>query len=168
MGGGLSVEHPLPPNGVDLRAEVAAHQRSRVEQAMTRAGGDPGEAARLLRVSALELARLQAGPVRSTSAERAAAGTGRTGSRVNGSRQTGATPPPPPDDKVGRIERGVEVISSAAIRRLATDGFTERQIANRLGCNPFVVEKVLRMQAERSELRKCGPLPLTMPPEREP
>lgn len=47
-------------------------------------------------------------------------------------------------------------LTAAFIRRLHADGLTERQIAN-LGVEPFVVEKVLRVQKERSELRKCAP-----------
>ena len=56
-------------------------------------------------------------------------------------------------DRLPRIDRGVELITAAAIRRLSADGLTERQIASRLGCNPFAVEKVLRETTE-AEVRR--------------
>lgn len=129
----------LPPAGVDLRAEIAEHQSWRVEQAINRAGGNIAVAARLLRVSQLEFMRLQRGaPLRMP--------------------QATSLPRVPTDPcEIARIEGGVEVISRAAIRRLAAEGYAPRQIATRLGLrSPYFVEKVLRAEAE---LAKCGPLP---------
>ena len=156
MSAAVEMAVALPPEGVDLRATLAAHQCSLVEQALARSEGDLQAAAKLLRVSPLELTRLHAA-LRAPSPD----ARGRTGSRVNGSRARAVSPVV--EDEIPRVERGLERISGAAIRRLAVDGFTEKQIASRLGVNPYVVEKVLRMQAEQTELRKCGPLP----PERE-
>jgi hypothetical protein len=162
----MSVEHPLPFEGVDLRAELAAHQRSRVEQALARTKGNLAEAARLLRMTPLELARLQAAaralppiprPVTSTTASR------RPGRPLQAVRRVSVATVEAVAG-ASRIDRGVEVISGPAIRRFAADGLNERQIAKRLGCNPFVVEKVLRMQAEKGELRKCGALPAEQEP----
>jgi hypothetical protein len=153
MGGTAGV---LPPDGVDLRAVLADQQCSLVEQALARSEGDLQAAAKLLRLSPLELTRLHAG-LRAPSPDT----RGRTGSRVNGSRVRAVSPVV--EDEIPRIERGREIISAGAIRRLARDGFSEKQIASRLGCNYYVIEKVLRMQRESTELRKCGPLP----PERE-
>lgn len=135
----------LPPDGLDLRAELAAHQHSLVEQALARAGGDLQAAAKLLRITPLELTRLHAGaalapypvarqPLRRPEEERVA--------------------------EIARIDRGVELISRAAIRRLHAEGRTPGQIAKRLGVNPFVIEKVLRAEAE---LAKCA----ATPPERQ-
>jgi hypothetical protein len=166
----LSVVHPLPGEGVDLRAEVAAHQRSRVEQAMTRAGGDLGEAAKLLRVTPLELARLVPGAAPAAASGSPAAST----KPAAPSRPSRSSLGPRPsltttltraerDALIPRIEGGIERISAAVIRRLAAEGMSEQRIASRLGCNPHVIEKVLRMQAENAnaigEPRKCGHLP---------
>ena len=148
VGGGMSVVHPLPPEGVDLRAELRAHQRSRVEQALVRAAEDPALAAKLLRITPLELAGLREGmgeaapPPPPPSPPRPPAQAAARARRVA-----------PPSDEMPRVERGVEVISRAAIRRLEAEGRTPKQIAGRLGVNLFVVEKVLR----EAELAKCGP-----------
>lgn len=144
----MAVGHPLPPEGVDLRAELADHQRSRVEQALARAQGDLNAAAKLLRVTALDVARMQAGHI-------AAAGAKQAQKRG---------PAQPTEVKLGeisRIERGVEVISAAVIRRLHAEGRSSVQIARRLGCNHMTVEKVLRMETERAvrELHADGVTP---------
>lgn len=128
----------LPPDGIDLRAELVAHQRWRVEQAINRAGNLAG-AARLLRVSQLELLRMQRGgllPIVPPTPNR----------RV-----------PTGESELTRIEAGVEIVSRATIRRLHGEGYSPRQIATRLGLrSPYFVEKVLRAEAE---LAKCGPVP---------
>jgi hypothetical protein len=123
----------LPPEGVDLRAELVDLQSARVRQALEQSGGDLARAARLLRMSRLDLMRLEA---------RIADGTG-------------APPAPDPIDpgNAARIAGGVEFISAAAIRRYAVEGLDERAIASRLGCNVFIVEKVLREQVEASVRR---------------
>lgn len=140
----MAIVHPLPPDGVDLRAELAEHQRSRVEQALAHAQGDLDGAAKLLRLTPLELVRLQAGHI--------------AVSRVRPAPVKVATVK---HDEIPRIERGVEFISAAAIRRLRAEGRSPHQIANRLGCNPFVVEKVLRIETERAvrKLRAEGVAP---------
>jgi DNA-binding CsgD family transcriptional regulator len=143
-GGGMAVVHPLPPGGVDLRAELAEHQRCRIEQALARTQGDTALAAKLLRMAPLDLVRLQAGHIAVASAKSTAA-----------KRATVKL------DDIPRIERGVEMISAAAIRRLRAEGRSPQQIAGRLGCNPFVVEKVLRIETERAirRLRAEGVAP---------
>lgn len=152
----------LPPEGTDLRAELVELQAALVEQAMQRAGGDRSAAAKLLRITPLELVRMQANP---------AALARQLGPVMKQSNEA-----PPRSRPVGvpaaavalapgdlpRCEQGVERISRAVIRRLDAEGLTPRQIANKLSVNPFVVEKVLRMEAEA--MRKCGPRPA---PERE-
>lgn len=124
----------LGPEGVDLRAELDALQSARVSQALEQTGGDLSRAAKLLRMSRLDLLRLEA--------------------RLAAARAPGAAPPrfePPLVDAsaIPRIESGVEFVSAAAIRRLDAEGYTERQIAGHLGCNAYLVEKVLREATER-------------------
>lgn len=131
----------LPPDGVDLRAELDALQSARVSQALAQAGGDLGAAARLLRMSRLDLMRLEA---RLSEPPRSPGGRRRR------------EPRPPETTAFPRIERGVEFVSAAAIRRLSVDGLTERQIARKLGCNPFIVEKVLREQTATEVRRLVG------------
>lgn len=112
----------LPPDGIDLRAELADLQSARVRQALEQADGELGQAARLLRMSRLELLRLEARLILDD-----------------------APPPATPDPPtLPRISDGVALISAAAIRRYADEGRNERWIASQLGCNPFMVEKVLR------------------------
>jgi hypothetical protein len=117
----------LPPDGIDLRAELVALQRTRVRQALEQSRGDLAGAARLLGMSPLDLARLAA--------------------RLDG--DAPRSPPPVDEPPVPRIAGGVEFVSAAAIRRYAADGYSEREIYKRLGCNPYLVEKVLREQTER-------------------
>jgi hypothetical protein len=126
----------LPPDGIDLRAELDALQSARVSQALAQSSGDLAQAARLLRMSRLELLRLE---------ERLA---GRAPEAFGRRRE-----PEPDVTPIPRIEGGLEIVSAAAIRRLAADGFTERQIGARLGCNPYIVEKVLREDIERDVRR---------------
>lgn len=116
----------LPPDGIDLSAELVALQRTRVRQALEQSRGDLTGAARLLGMSPLDLARLAA--------------------RLA---EPGDSPPPVDEPPVPRIAGGVEFVSAAAIRRYAADGYSEREIRKRLGCNPYLVEKVLREQTER-------------------
>lgn len=126
----------LPPDGVDLRAELDALQSARVSQALERSGGDMARAAKLLRMTRLDLLRLE--------------------QRLSGRDEVGRArprfePPPlgPTAALIPRIQDGVEFVSAAAVRRLAEDGLTERQIASRVGCNAFIVEKILREDTER-------------------
>jgi hypothetical protein len=121
----------LPPEGIDLRAELVALQSARVRQALGQACGDYGKAARLLRMSRLDLVRL----------ETQLAGDG-----------TSLLAPPDPRG-IPRIAGGVEFISAAAIRRYAAEGLDEKEIARTLGCNGFLVEKVLREQTEAEIVR---------------
>lgn len=117
----------LPPEGIDLRAELAELGSARVRQALEQSAGDYARAAKLLRMRAGELIRLE-------------------------SRLAGAPDPREPAinlDNVSRISGGVERISAAVIRRLAADGLDERAIAGRIGCNPWLVERVLREQRAR-------------------
>lgn len=129
----------LPPDGVDLRAELGALQSARVSQALAQSGGDLTRAARLLRMTRLELLRLES------------CLTGDPRARPRRRQE------PDPDEldasHIPRIAGGVQVVSAAAVRRLAADGYTERQIATRLGCNPYIVEKVLREDTERAVRR---------------
>ncbi len=119
---------PLPPEGIDLRAELAELGSVRVRQALEQSDGDYGRAAKLLRMRPGELIRLE-------------------------SRLAGESDAPAGDvinlANVSRIAGGVERISAAVIRRLAAEGLDERTIAKRVGCNPFLVEQVLREQTRR-------------------
>lgn len=125
----------LPPEGIDLRAEITALQSRRVAQALARADGDATVAAKLLRVTRLDLARMQAG--------------------VSAMAWSRSTPKPAPvqPDEVPNIRGGVEVITRAAVRRLHHEGRTPDQIAKRLGVNAYAIEKILRAEAE---IAKCG------------
>jgi hypothetical protein len=134
---GVNVSAALPPEGIDLRAELVALQSVRVRQALEQAGGDLARAARLLRMSRLDLMRLEA---------RLADGS------VIGDRRSAPEPAIDPST-VSRVAGGVELISAAAIRRYAAEGFDEKTIAARLGCNVFIVEKVLREQTEAAVRR---------------
>ena len=143
MGGGMTVSHPLPAEGIDLRAELAEHQRSRIAQALVRAEGDSTAAAKLLRLTPLELVRMQAGHI-AVAATRQGVQTQSKRTLVGLGVERGDIP---------RIERGVEMISVAVIKRLRAEGLEPEQIARRLGCNHFVVEKVLRIETERAVRR---------------
>lgn len=132
----------LPPDGIDLRAELVALQSARIRQALDLAGGDYGRAARLLRMSRLDLARLE------TRLESEGAGV----AHVTCGASNCAGPHLEPRD-IPRIANGVEMISAKAIRTYAAEGLGERAIARRLGCNVYVVEKVLREQSEAEIVR---------------
>jgi RNA polymerase sigma factor for flagellar operon FliA len=139
--GTAAMKATLPEEGVDLRAELVAYQSELVAQALARSGGNRAAAARLLRVSPLELTRMEA------KARRPCIGA------------LPALPAPStrvPAADMPQIRGGLEVISRAAIRRMTAEGLTPGQIASRLGVNPYVVEKVQRAEAE---LAKCGPVP---------
>lgn len=125
-----AVAYELPPDGVDLRAELAEHQRALVEQALDRAGGNHARAAHLLGLRPLELYRLAGGRLE----------------LVDGMAPAPAKGAPP------KLE-----ISRTSIRAMAADGWTPREIAVALSINQFAVEKILRAEAE--QLAKCGPLP---------
>ena len=169
----------LPEEGIDLLLAIRQYQRSFVAQALHRAHGNRDAAAKLLRVTPLDLARLEAG---------ARVSVRPPGPIMKQPHETpdesvtpvspvcvGALPslphrphPPlqPPQRRVPvedmpRLDQGIERISRAVIRRLDADGLTPRQIASRLGVNAYVIEKVLRAEAE---LRKCGAVAV---PERE-
>ena len=133
----VAIALDLPPEGVDLRAELAAHTRVRVNQALGRARDDLTAAARLLRVSPLELSRLSAGAQLVLAAPAA---------------PPAPAPAPVAPTEFSRIEGGREILSRAAIRRLAAQRFTARQIADRFGVNEYFVEKILRAEGE---LAKC-------------
>lgn len=125
----------LPEGGVDLRAELVALQRARMRQALDKSAGDLAKAARLLRMSRAELVRLES---RLTDGE----------STLPAARTPGASEVLDPSS-VSRIVGGVERISAAVIRRLADEGLDEGAITQRVGCNPFIVEKVLRERTRR-------------------
>lgn len=121
----------LPPKGADLRAELAALQRKRVSQALSRTGGDADKASRLLRITRLDLMRLEA-----SLAERDA----RRGKM-----------PEPDAGALPRIADGVEFVSRAVIRRYTSEGKSIKWIAARLGTNPYLVERVVR-EHRRAEI----------------
>lgn len=133
----------LPPEGIDLCAELAELGSARVRQALEQSGGDYRRAAKLLRMHRGELVRLEsrlAGQASSAPLDRTTLAIIR--------------PPSPGDDvvsadNVSRVAGGIERISAAAIRRLAAEGLDERSIAKRIGCNHFLVERVLREQTRR-------------------
>jgi len=124
----------LPEGGIDLRAELVTLQRARMRQALEKSGGDLARAARLLRMSRAELVRLES-RLTDDSTLPAASAPGDPGTIDPSS--------------VSRIVGGVERISAAVIRRLADEGLDETAITNRVGCNPFIVEKVLRDRTKR-------------------
>jgi DNA-binding CsgD family transcriptional regulator len=135
---GLVESFVLPPNGIDLRAELDALRSARVSQAMAQSGGDVGRAARLLRMSRRDLLLLEARLAR------------------GGPSASSEGAEPKLDASLPRIERGVEFVSAAVIRGLHADGLTQRRIAERLGCNPYLVEKVLRKDTENEVRRLAG------------
>lgn len=126
----------LPPDGIDLRAELVALQSARLRQALDQAGGDYAAAARLLRMSRLDLARLE--------------------SRLAGEAHA-ITAEPSLDDldasRIPRISGAVEFFSARVIKQYAAEGVGERAIASRLGCNPYLVERVLREQTQAEIVR---------------
>lgn len=125
----------LPEGGIDLRAELVTLQRARMRQALEKSGGDLARAARLLRMSRAELVRLESRLTDGDSTLPAARGPG--------------DPQAIDPSSISRIVGGVERISAAVIRRLADEGLDETAITNRVGCNPFIVEKVLRDRTKR-------------------
>lgn len=128
----------LPEGGVDLKAELVALTRARVRQALEKTSGDLAGAARLLRMARGELVRLEARITDADSTLPAARAPGEPELDVHA---------------VSRIVGGVEVISAAVIRRLAAEGLDEAEITRRVGCNPFIVERVLREQKSTEILR---------------
>lgn len=126
----------MPPDGVDLRAELDALQSARVSQALEASKGDLTQAAKLLRMSRLDLLRLE---------QRLADARGPRGRK----RPPRFEPPPIEQTEIPHVRNGVEYVSAAAIRRLATEGKSEKEITRLLGCNPYAVEKVLREETER-------------------
>lgn len=141
----MSMNHigELPVDGVDLRSELLELQRARVSQALARAAGDLGVAAGLLRMKRLDLVRLES--------RLAAAMPSNGDAPRRGEPELGVQP-----ETVNRIAGGVEYVQAAVIRRLKAEGLDERKIATRLGCNPYLVERVLREQTEREVLRLDG------------
>jgi DNA-binding CsgD family transcriptional regulator len=133
----------LPPDGVDLRAELAEIETARVRQALDRTRGDITAAARLLRMTRLDLIRLES----------------RTRT-IEPSVPPPAAPAPvfpaPTTTPGTRLSGGVFVISAAAVLQLAAEGLDEKQIARRLECNVYLVEKVLRAERDRSVRRLAG------------
>lgn len=144
---GEPVMSTLPENGVDLRAELARYQDWMIDQALIRTLGNKAKAARLLglkRTTLVEMLNAR-GRILPAPAQ--------------------PTEPEPDDDEpktsphatrmptLPRIVGGVERISAAVIRRYAIEGLDEKQIARRLGCNPFLVEKVLREQTAAEIVR---------------
>lgn len=134
-----SVLGELPSEGIDLRAELAELESARVRQALAQSGGNLTAAARLLRMSRGELLRLGARLM----CERAGV-AGALPPEAREAREVAR------DNGASRIAGGVELVSAAAIRRLAAEGWSEKRIAGRLGVNAFVVEKVLRRDTERA------------------
>lgn len=124
----------LPPDGIDLRAELVALQSARLRQALDQAGGDYTGAARLLRMSRLDLARLEA--------------------RLAGEAHNAE---PSLDDldasRIPRIAGAVEFFSAKVIKQYAAEGKGEKTIASLLGCNVFLVERVLREQTQAEIVR---------------
>lgn len=128
----------LPEGGIDLRAELVTLQRARVRQALEKTSGDLAGAARLLRMTRTELVRLES---RLTEGDPTLPAT---------------RPPGEPELDVriaSRIVGGIEVVSAAVIRRLDAEGLDASEIVRRVGCNPFIVERVLREQKRAEILR---------------
>lgn len=119
----------LPSGGIDLRSELVELASARVRQALAQSDGDYALAAKLLRMRPAELVRLE--------------------SRLLAGGPSAAAIDVVNLGNVSRFAGGIEHISAAAIRRLAAEGLDERAIAKRMGCNPFVVERVLREQTRR-------------------
>jgi hypothetical protein len=119
----------LPPRGIDLRAEVLILQRTRLRQALAAAKGDVDRAAKLLRVTPLDLLRLE---------ERFAKGASKRGAEPDAS-------------SIPRIAGGLQLVSRAAICRYSAEGKDVKTIARLLGCNRYLVEKVV-VEFRKSEI----------------
>jgi len=57
---------------------------------------------------------------------------------------------------IGEVAGGLGVIYAAAVRRLAADGLSQRQVADRLGTSSPYVERLLRRRVEREVVRLVG------------
>lgn len=73
----------------------------------------------------------------------------------------GVRPPPAPATAVDparstTVREGLLVVSAAAVVQLAAEGLDEWAISRRLGCNVYLVEKVLRAEKDRSVRRLAG------------
>jgi hypothetical protein len=50
--------------------------------------------------------------------------------------------------KDSRYDRGIEFVQAAVIRGYRAEGLTPSEITEKVGCNPYLVEKVLRKDTE--------------------
>lgn len=146
----------LPEEGINLRVELVRYQDWMIEQALIRTQGNKSQAAKLLGLKRTTLVMMLTTKGRLLpSAELEAApgaidGDGEPPTTVRRREETAVPRVGDVDVRnIGHIAQGVEMISAAAIRRYAADGLTRRQIANRLGCNPYIVDRVLREHLQR-------------------
>jgi hypothetical protein len=146
----MDAHHQLPEEGLDLRQQLLACYDQLFGQALLRTNGDRPEAARLLGSNLVWLARIQRillqPDLQSSPTPASEAPTLLDLPRLKG-------PSKVDPEELGRLDQGVVKITRSVIRRLAAEGDTPRQIANKLGVNTYFIEKVLRGEAEL--LSKC-------------
>ncbi len=135
----------IPEAGLDLSRAVDAYREWLVEQALIRTNGNVSEAARLLNVKRTTLDRMR---MRGTQVRLVP-------------RLPSVSPSAPPEPVTGVHERarpetsgnGVMRFSRTRAAELRGEGLSIVAIARELGCNRYMVEKLL---SEPRPLRKCG------------
>jgi hypothetical protein len=138
----------IPEAGLDLSHAVTAYREWLVEQALIRTNGNVSEAARLLNVKRTTLDRMRHRLSQVRLVPRLVPGL-----RALASNETD------PDTGVhakGEAQSGGDGVMRFSPRRVAemkARGLNNAQIGNELGCNRYMVERLLR---EATGLAKCG------------
>jgi len=146
--GGTAAPSTLPEAGLDLAASLMAYRDWMVSQALIRTSGNKSEAAKLLKVKRTTLNEIlrTASPVQLVQ-------------RPASSKRAPSEPPPSqaePDTGVHERARPAApvLIKRSTVAAFAAQGLNVRQIATELGCNRYMVEKILR-ELKDPPLAKC-------------
>lgn len=167
MSKALASPSTLPEAGLDLPSAVTAYRDWLVEQALIRTAGNVTEAAKLLRIKRTTLMAIQRTPTpvrfvprrgeqpSEPVAEQAteAEPTTRVRARVRRGAAPIVAPAPAQPTEPGHERDGVLGISPRAVAELKAKGLSNLAIAHELGCNRYMVEKILR---QPMGLAKCG------------
>lgn len=140
----------LPEEGVDLAGELARYQAWMIDQALIRSQGNKSQAAKLLGLKRTTLVEML------KSAKRAHPHIALAREESPPMKQSTGTPAPEQAESSGYQqinEKGLQTVPRVEIARLRGEGLTAKQIAAKVHCNQFLVERELRRMAP---LRKCG------------
>lgn len=163
MSKSVAAPSTLPEAGLDLPSAVTAYRDWLVEQALIRTAGNVTEAAKLLRIKRTTLAAIQRTPTpvrfvprrgeqpSEQVAEADPVAETEPDTRVRARVRRLVAPAPVPAEP--QREPGVLGVSRFRVVELKARGMSVVQIARELGCNRYMVEKILR---EPAGLAKCG------------